>query len=278
MKINIRDYLLLLPGIGYILLMIVFAFVSMVAQSFGFFNYTGESAFSLQYWAEIFTKSFFDDLFYSVKIAFLTAFISILLCYPLSLFLQKIPGRKLILSIIKIPMFIPGLVAGYLITNIIDYHGILNQIMMALNIIEEPLRMRNDSAGIGSLVVQLWKNVPFQMMIMYSAIESIRKDVIDAARNLGAGRLQVLREVIIPLSLPSALVAVIMVFIQTFNDFSIAKTTGPLYPTTISNLMYQYAYTFFEWNSAACIGVLMTFTSLLFVVIYTAVSKRMVKS
>ena len=138
--------------------------------------------------------------------------------------------------------------------------------------------MRNDSAGIGSLIVQIWKNVPFQMLIMYSAIESIRKDVIDAARNLGAGRMKTLFHVIIPLSLPSALVAVIMVFIQTFNDFSIAKTTGPLYPTTISNLMYQYAYTFFEWNNAACIGVLMMATSVLFVALYTIVSRTVVRN
>ena len=94
MKKRKTDYLMLLPGIGYILIFIVFAFISMAAQSVGFFNYTGESAFSLEFWKNIFTKSFIDDLLYSIKIAFLTAFISIILCYPLSLFLQKIPEAK----------------------------------------------------------------------------------------------------------------------------------------------------------------------------------------
>ena len=162
MKKRKTDYLMLLPGIGYILIFIVFAFISMAAQSVGFFNYTGESAFSLEFWKNIFTKSFIDDLLYSIKIAFLTAFISIILCYPLSLFLQKIPGRKTILSLIKIPLFNTRSSAGFLITNIIDYQGIVNQLLMALNIIQEPLRMRNDSAGIGSLIVQIWKMFRFK--------------------------------------------------------------------------------------------------------------------
>lgn len=270
-------YLLLIPGIGYIAFFIVVALYVMTAQSFGFYNYVGVSEFSLQYWGEVFDLSFFDDLLFSLRIAVLTALISIVLCYPLTLLLQKIPGRKTLLSIIKIPLFVPALVASFLIVNVIDYQGALNQLLLALHIIEKPLRLRNDSAGIGALAVQIWKNVPFQMLIMYSAIDSIRKDTKEAAQNLGANRFSVLRHVIFPLSLPSALVAVILVFIQTFNDFAIAKTVGPLYPTSISNLMYLYAYTFSEWNTSACIGVMMMLTSVAFVTVYTLIFRKIIK-
>lgn len=267
-------YLLLIPGIGYIVFFVIASLYIMVAQSFGFYNYTGSSEFSLTFWQNVFTRTFFDDLWFSFRTALLTALVSIVICYPLSLLMQKIPGRKTFLSILKIPMFVPALVASFLIVNIIDYHGIINIVLVKLGFIEEPLRLRNDPAGIGALVVQIWKNVPFQMIIMYSAIEAVRKDVKDAAANLGANRFAILKEIILPITLPSALVAVIMVFIRTFNDFAISKTAGPYYPTSISNLMYLHAYTFGDWNTSACIGVMMMVTSIVFVSFYTYISKK----
>lgn len=267
-------YLLLLPGLGYILFFILLAVYRMTAQSFGFYNYMGESHFTLEYWQGVFERAFFDDLWFSFRTAILTAFISIVICYILSFLLQVTPGRKVFLSLLKVPMFIPGLVASFLIVNIIDYQGIVNLILIALHLIDEPLQLRNDAAGVGALAVQIWKNIPFQLIIMYSAIDAVRKDVKDAARNLGANQFQLITQIVLPISLPSALVAVIMVFIRTFNDFAIAKTAGPLYPTSISNLMYLHAYTFGEWNAAACIGVMMMATSIVFVAVYTYIAKK----
>lgn len=270
-------YLLLIPGIGYIVFFIAMSTHVMVMQSLGYYNYTGVSEFSLKFWNEVFEQGFWDSLLFSLKIGIGSSMISIIICYPLALLLQKTPGKKILLSIIQTPLFIPALVGSFLIINIIDYHGIVNELLVFLRIIEEPLRLRNDDYGIGVLVIQVWKNVPFQMIIMFSAIEGIRKDVMDAARNLGANTFSVLRHIIFPLSLPSALVAVILVFIRTFNDFAISNTAGPLYPTSLANLMHKKAYMFNEWNTSACIGVMMMVTSIVFVSIYTAIAKKLEK-
>lgn len=270
-------YLLLIPGLGYVVFFIAMSTYVMVAQSLGYYNYTGVSQFSLTFWKEVFDKAFLDSLLFSIKVGVGSSMLSIIVCYPLALLLQKTPGRKTLLSIIKTPMFIPALVGSFLIINIIDYHGIVNELLVWLKIIEEPLRLRNDDLGIGVLVIQVWKNVPFQMIIMYSAIEGIRRDVKDAARNLGANSFSVFRHVVFPLSLPSALVAVILVFIRTFNDFAISNTAGPLYPTSLANLMHKKAYMFNEWNTSACIGVIMMVTSIVFVSVYTVIAKKLEK-
>lgn len=270
-------YLLLLPGIGFIVFFILMSACVMVMQSFGFYNYTGESGFSLEFWKGVFDQSFFDSLLFSLKIGIGSSMISIIVCYPLALLLQNAPFKKTLLSIIKIPLFIPALVGSFLIINVIDYHGLLNEVLMFLGVISEPLRLRNDPQGIAVLIIQVWKNVPFQMILMFSAIEGIRKDVKDAARNLGAGYFSVLRHIILPLSLPSALVAVIMVFIRTFNDFAISNTAGPLYPTSLANMMHVEAYMFGDWNTSACIGVMMLITTIVFVALYTAIGNRLEK-
>ena len=271
-------YLLLLPGFGYILFFLAGASGMMVLQSFGLFNHTGESSFSLEYWKNVMTQTFIDNLLYSLKIAICVSLLCLLITYPLSLIIQRLPGKKTLMSLIKIPMFIPALVASLLILNIIDYHGILNILLVRMNIISEPLRMRNDGWGVAALLVQTWKNIPFMMIIMYSAVEAVRKDVIDAARNLGAGKLSLFTQVIIPLTLPSALVSVILVFIRVFNDYVISKTAGPMYPNTISNLMHVTAYLYNDWHTAACIGCLMVATAVTFVSIYNFLSKKIMQS
>ena len=266
-------YLLILPGIGYIVMMIAIAIYMMVMQSFGFYNYLGESNFSLEFWKSVINSRFVSSFLFSLKIGVLSSLGSILLCYPLAVYLQKARGRKLLLTMVRIPYFIPALVAAFLIVNVIDYHGILNQALMAIGIISEPMRLRNDEWGLGVLFIQIWKNMPFQMIIMYSAIESIRQDVRDAARNLGANSFVIMRDIIVPITLPSAFIAIIMVFIGTFNDFAISSTAGPLSTVSLATLMHSYAYAYYDWNTSACVGVLMLLLTVLCVIGYTWLQK-----
>ena len=270
-------YLLLLPGIGYIVFFICIVTYLVFMQSIGFHNPIGEDGFTTEHWAMLTDRIFRDSLLFSLRIGIMSSLISIVICYPLALALQKCPGKKALLSIIKLPLFVPGLVGSFLIINLIDFHGLLNQTLMWFGIIAEPLRLRNDSAGIGALMIHVWKFVPFQMIIMYSAIEGIRSDIKDAARNLGASPFGVLRQIIIPLTIPSALVAVILVFIRTFNDFAIASTAGPIYPLSLAELMHMQAHTFHDWGSTAVVGVSMIFFAIIFVILYTVLSKQISK-
>ena len=129
----------------------------------------------------------------------------------------------------------------------------------------------------GALATQVWKNVPFMLLIVYSSVESVRKDVLDAGRNLGAGRLRLFWEITLPLTMPSALVAVIMTFIKIFNDYTISRVMGPIYPSTLSNLMHKQAYLYNDWHTAACIGCLMMVTAVIFVSLYTWLGNRLAK-
>lgn len=266
-------YLLLLPGLGFVLYFESTSIGMMILQSFGLMNFTGESNFSTEFWANLFNQNFFDNLFYSLKIAVFSSLICIVIVYPLSMIIKKMPGTKTWLSLWKLPMFIPGLVACLLITNILSYNGIINWILCELHIIDSPIAMRNDPWGIGVLVEQVWTNIPFMLLIVYSSIESVRKDVLDAGRNLGAGRFRLFIEVTLPLTIPSAVVAVIMTFIRVFNDYTVSRVLGPTYPSTLSNLMHKQAYLYNDWHTAACIGCLMTITSIVFVAGYTWLSK-----
>ena len=272
----LNTLLLLLPGAGFIIVFLSFAFLLTVFQSFGLFSLIGESSFTFKFWKIIIEKEFLDSFLFSLKVGIGSAFGTLLFSYPIALFLRKKGfGKKTLGSLIKIPLFIPALVVAFLIVNIISYHGLINSALMALGIVDEPLRMLNDQFGWGVLFIQIWKNTPFQLLIISSSLATIRDDLEDAAMNLGANRFQVVTRIIIPLSIPGILVAVILVFIMTFGDFAITKVAGPVYPSSMSVRMLTEAMIFQEWNRAAVMGVVIMATALIFVTFYTKIAKML---
>lgn len=266
--------LLIVPGAGFIFLFLSAAIAMTFLQSIGLYSLVGESRLTADHWLALLDKGFFDSFLFSLKVGVGSAFGTLLFAYPLALFLRrKRFGSRTIGSIIKIPLFVPALVAAFLILNVLAFNGILNSALMGLGLIDRPLRMLNDTFGWNVLVIQVWKNLPFQLLIIASVLETIQTDIEDAARNLGASPWRVILHIILPMSAPGILIAVVLVFILTFGDYAITRVAGPVYPSSLSVLMYTDAFTLQQWGIAACIGMVIIIASLGFVAIYARAAR-----
>lgn len=269
------DYLLLVPGVGFILLFIGSSIFITITQSFGILSVTGKSHFTAANWIAIFhDKESLDSILFSLKMGLMSSIGTLLFAFPVALFLRKAgAGKRFLASLIKIPLFIPALVAAFLIINLISYHGIVNEGLLALGIIKKPLRMLNDKFGWGVVAIQIWKNMPFVLLILSSSLASIRDDTIDAAKNLGAGTFSVLFHIYVPLAMPGILVSMILMFIKAFGDFAIMSVAGPTYPPSIALKMRNTATLFQEWDKAAVLGVIIILTTLLITWIYSRLAE-----
>ena len=276
MSKRLAKFLLLLPGIGYILVFLAVIFGFTVAQSFGYFNFTGESGFTTAHWAALWGQQLWDSLLYSLKVGLVSSFGSLILTYLMTFVLRGSYCRRTFLSFFKIPIFIPALVGSFLIINLFDYSGIVNFCLMKLGLIAEPIKFR-DGKSMGMVyVVQIWKNMPFQLLILYPAIDGVRRDIVEASRNLGASGIRSFFEVTFPLTVSTSIIAVILVFIGTFGDFSVSATAGPRYPFSVSRLMYYSAYSRYDWGLAACIALTMILLITVLVSVYTYIQRRFV--
>ena len=269
------DYLLLVPGVGFIVLFIGSSIFITITQSFGILSVTGTSRFTITNWIAIFhDKESLDSILFSLKMGLMSSIGTLLFAFPVALFLRKGgTGKRFLASLIKIPLFIPALVAAFLIINLISYHGIINEGLLALGIIKKPLRMLNDKFGWGVVAIQIWKNMPFVLLILSSSLASIRDDTIDAARNLGAGTFSVLFRIYVPLAMPGILVSMILMFIKAFGDFAIMSVAGPTYPPSIALKMRNTATLFQEWDKAAVLGVIIILTTILITWIYSRLAE-----
>ena len=266
--------LLLMPGLGLILWLIGTVVYMAIAQSIGFYSLTGESGFTLSYWTDLFGRKIYSrSIQYSLYIGLLSALFSVVLAYPLAIWLRKpFPGSMTIGAILKAPMLVHGLVAAFLYINFIAYHGALNQFMQWIGIWDEPHRLQNDNHAIGVLLLQTWKNLPMALLLLTGAVQGISDDVLDAARDLGAGAWDRFRKVIAPLTLSGMQAALIIIFIGALADFSFQTIAGPINRQSLSQLMVSYKGRG-DWHSAAVVGVTMMVVAMAGAVVLAAVSR-----
>lgn len=249
---------LLTPGLGLILGLIGTVVYMAFAQSFGYYNLLGESGFSTEFWAELAGRRVYErSIRYSLFIGVVSAILSVALAYPLAIWLRKpFAGSMTIGAILKAPMLVHGLVAAFLLINVISYNGLFNQLMQGLGIWDEPRRLQNDSTGISVLILQVWKNMPFALLLLTGAVQSISDDVLDAARDMGAGAWSRFRKIIAPLTLSGMQAALIIIFIGALADFSFQTIAGPTNKQSLAQLMVGFKNRG-DWNTAAVVGVTM---------------------
>lgn len=256
--------LLLLPAIGMIIGFIGIVIFMVLAQSFGYFGISGENQFTTQYWAVVFDDPiFWRSTFYSLKVSFFGAMGAIFLAYPFALWLKKpFRGSMAITGLLRAPMFVPGLVAAFLFVNFISYHGFLNELFVRLRIFESPKTMQNDAWGISVIILQIWKNMPFALLLLSSAVKGISDEVIFAAQDLGARRITRLRKIIFPMTISTLQAAFVIIFIGAVGDFAFNTVAGPRSTYSMAQLMYSFANVQYEVNQAAVIAVMLMFVSL----------------
>ena len=261
---SLRIALLLAPGIGVILLFIGTVIYMAVSQSIGFYNFQGESGFSIDYWSEMIQrKSYRKAIQYSLYIGFVSSLLATLLAYPLALWLRKpFFGSLGISAALKAPLLVHGIVASFLFINVISYHGILNQFMVGVGIWNEPRQLRSDANAIGVLILQIWKNMPFALLLLSGSVQAINDDWLDAARDLGSGSFSRFRKIVLPLTLGALQASMVLIFIGALADYTFQTLVGPTNVNSITQLMTRYK-NLGKWNDAGVIAVSLMIISLL---------------
>ncbi len=257
--------LLLAPGLGLILVLIGAVLYMAVSQSLGFFNFAGDSGLTLRFWREELAEPQLWRAFrFSLKVAILGSLGAVLLAYPLALWLRKpFRGSIAIGAILKAPLLVHGLVAAFLFVNVISFHGFFNELMVWIGIIDRPIRMQNDRFGAGVIFLQIWKQMPFALLLLTGAVQAIGDDILHAARDLGAGAFDRFRKVIAPLTVKAMQASLIIIFIGAAGDFSFQVVAGPTSENSMAQYMQRTQAEFGGWNPAAVIAVMLMVLALL---------------
>ncbi len=175
----------------------------------------------------------------TLLVALATTALSVLLGYPVALGIVR-AGRRwrpFLLILVLAPLLIGGVVRSYGWLLILDERGIVNRALLAAGLIEHPLAMLFNFAGVVTAMVEVL--IPFFILPLMAALSRIDPALEHAALGLGAGRLATFLRVTLPLSLTGAAAGASLVFSLALNIFVVPRIVGGPGFLVLATLAYQ---------------------------------------
>lgn len=205
----------------YLIWSVLFIIAPLVMVLYYAFTDTSE-AFSLKYIETI--PDYTPTILLSVIYGVLATVVCLVIGYPLAYFISKakLSSQSTMILLVMLPMWMNFLIRTYSLMTILGDSGIINAILNFFGL--NSVKMINTSGAV--LLGMVYNFLPFMVLPIYSVISKMDKSLIEAAQDLGSNRFQILKKVIMPLSLPGIISGITMVFVPCVSTFYITQKLG----------------------------------------------------
>ena len=262
-KFNITFYLLFLPVFLWLMIFIVIPHIDLLISSFETRNDAGEMVFSLSNYIGFFKEkiywlTFVNTAMYAIGITILAFVVT----FPIAFYLTKVVSKKyagFLTLLLLIPLWVGELITIYGWVIILGDHGIINETLKSLGIINKPITLlyTNFSMTIGLLYMSML----FMIVPIMSTLDSLDDSLIEAASDLGASKWTIFRRIIIPYSMPGITSGSIIVFMLVIGDYVAPNILGGKSSLWFTEQIYDEFLSTFNWNQGAAFGFLLLLLS-----------------
>ncbi|MBM3700506.1 MAG: ABC transporter permease [Actinobacteria bacterium] len=227
------------------------------------------NVFTISNYLEFFRNdTFWRLLLKSFRMAFMVSISAIITGYPLAYFVSRRLRRfrNLFYMLIITPLWVSYLVRIIAWRTILGNRGLINTALLNLGIIKEPLSifLYNQASVVLTLT---YIAIPFVFIPLYTALEKIPNNLIDAARDLGASEARTFINVIFPLSLPGLVTGFMLSFIIALGDYIIPAQLGGNAGIMYGNVVWAQFGGAFNWPFGAALGFILFFIAAVVLVI-----------
>lgn len=191
---------------------------------------------------------FFKTIWSSILVTVLTLLVS----YPVAYFLAQLATAKqvmLIALLLVIPYWINEILRTFSWYLILSFQGPLNALLLGLGFIDRPVRFLTGDGGV--LIGMVYAYILFMVFPLYNAIESLDKNQVRAARNLGAGLLRIHWRIVIPHAKPGIATGCIMVFMLAAGSYAVPALLGSPGSRWFTQIIYNWFFEGGDWNMGA---------------------------
>jgi spermidine/putrescine transport system permease protein len=207
---------------------------------------------------------FFTDPMYSsillksMVVSLVVAIIAIFAAYPLAYLVSfRIRRSKQLLFMLSIiPLWVSYLVRIIAWRTILGNKGVINSALLALGVIREPLTFLLYNRFAVAITLT-YICIPFVFIPVYTALEKIPRNILEASSDLGAGELRTFFNVVLPLSLPGLVTGSIFAFIIALGDYIIPIQLGGTQGIMFGNLIWSQFGFAFNWPFGAALGFIL---------------------
>lgn len=222
-----------IASIGPLFVMLAYSFMAK-----GDYGDVKPGEFSLDGWFSVFLqRDIFDDtlsladahlsiLWRSVRLSVITTVLTLALGFPTAYFIATRPRhtREIWVFLVTIPFWTNLLIRTFAMQQVIRNEGVLNTLLMWLGVINEPIPIMYTDWAI--LFGMVYVYLPLMVLPLYASLEKLDFRLVEAGYDLYAGRLAVLRRIILPLVKPGIVAGSILVFIPSLGAYVIPRVLG----------------------------------------------------
>jgi len=176
----------------------------------------------------------------SILLALSTTLICLSIAYPLAYFIafSKKKFKNIGLFLLLIPFWTNFLLHVYAWFYVLEKQGFLNNLLLSLNLIQEPILLLNSLFAI--MIMMVYYYLPFMVLPIYSSLERFNPSLIEASLDLGATWLQTFRRIMLPLTMRGVRAGFLLVYIPAFGEFAIPELMGGDKQMFVGNVISQY--------------------------------------
>ena len=220
-------------------------------------------------------KHFFNQPLYSfillrtIRIALYVTILCFLIGYPVAYFLANLKSQRtcnLLMICILLPFFTSILVRSYAWIVLFQTKGIINKFLLSIGLIDKPLTLLYNEFAV--LVGMVHIMLPFMILPVFSVLKSMDKELLRAARNLGASGLKAFALITFPLSLPGVGAGVMFTFILSLGFYITPALLGGPKTLMISTLIDQQINRLINWDFGGAIAVVLLVTTVIMVIVF----------
>lgn len=233
---------------------------------------------NLTYYVKFFTDPFYLKIFKNtVVLSLKTTLLTLILGYPAAYFIartkSKIKGILIVATIF--PFLVSAVIRAYGWMVILGSSGLLNQFLLNIGLIEEPLEIMYTETSVMIGIAQLL--LPYMILAITGVIQSIDQNVENAARSLGANPIQTFFKVTLPLSSPGVVSGCILVFTMGMTSYITPQLLGGAQYLTMTTLIYNQIKTTYNLEFANAICYILVFAILIFQIVSNSFSNSINK-
>ncbi|MBB3994192.1 putrescine transport system permease protein [Sulfitobacter undariae] len=214
-----------------------------------------------------------DDLYYkaylsSLKIAFFSTFFTLLVGYPMAYGMARAPEewRATLMLLVILPFWTSFLIRVYALIGILSNEGLLNQFLLWLGVISEPLVILNTNIAVYVGIVYTY--LPFMILPIYAALDRMDDSLIEAAEDLGCSRMSAFWLVTIPLSKNGIIAGCFLVFIPALGEFVIPSLLGGSGTLMIGKVLFEEFFNNRDWPVASAVAVILLLILIIPIVLF----------
>jgi spermidine/putrescine transport system permease protein len=266
-------YLLLLPGLGWLLLFFAIPLVYMGLESLK--TGTIDTGFQLTWEFSNYTnalKNYDEQFIRSFEYAGLATLIALLIGYPLAYVIAFRGGRwkNALLLLVIVPFFVTYLIRTLSWETILSDSGIVVSTLKTLGIVSEDGRLLDTTVSVVAGIT--YNFLPFMILPLYASLERVDPRMLEAGYDLYARRRDVFLRVTLPLSMPGVVAGVLLTFIPAAGDFINAQLLGTPKQFMIGNVIQSRYLVVADYPTAAALSFLLMAFSLIIVIVWARIA------